>query len=156
MSNFLYNDSELQMDSKLILLIEERDKRNEIDTRLFISWCNIDNDYFVRGKRCDNDTKTFVPYAFHCDNEDDLYDFIEFVVGLRKTTSVVLYNFNNTEGILTDELNYEFFEENIDKNYEIAGYDNVKLKRHMITKYLRMLKNMYNWDNTNIKNKCNT
>ncbi len=31
-------------------------------------------------------------------------------------------------------------------NYEIAAYDGVKLKRVQIKKYLRMLKNMYNWD----------
>jgi len=159
MSDFLYNDSELQMSSKLILCIEEHDNRKisaSVDTRLFIGWSNHDNDYFIRGKREDIGSKQFVPYAFRCDSTDELYNFIEFVVGPRSNTSIILYNFNNIESnssnssnsvsLKDDELTYEFFEENMDRNYEIAAYDKVKLKRNEIKKYLRMLKNTYNWD----------
>jgi hypothetical protein len=154
MSDFLYNDSELQMDSKLILCIEEHDSNrfyDSVDTRLFIGWSNIDQDYYVRGKRQDTDSKEFVPYAFRCEHTDDLYDFIEFVVGQYSCASITLYNYNNIDSILTndDELTYEFFEENMDRNYEIAAYDEVVLKRSQITKYLRMLKNTYNWERKN-------
>jgi len=41
MSDFLYNDSELQMDTQFILCIEEHDNKkdeNSIDTRLFIGY----------------------------------------------------------------------------------------------------------------------
>jgi len=157
MSDFFYNDSELQMESKLILCIEEHDNRKDlysVDTRLFIGWSNQDNDYFIRGKRVDIGTKEFVPYAFRCDSTDELYDFIEFVVGSRSNTSIILYNYNNIDmnssnssSLKDDDLTYEFFEEHMDRNYEIAAYDRVRLKRGQIKKYLRMLKNMYNWDN---------
>jgi len=151
MTDFLYNDSELQMDTQFILCIEEHDNKkneNSIDTRLFIGYSSRDDDYFVRGKREDMGCREFVPYGFRCDSEDELYDFIEFVVGPRSSTSIILYNFNNLEGIYDDDLTYEFFESHTDRDYEVVAYDGVKLRRSQITKYLRMLKNTYNWDNS--------
>ena len=149
MAEFFYNDSELQMDTHFILCIEEHDNKKDqssIDTRLFIGYSSKDDDYYVRGKRQDIGSKEFVPYAFRCDSTNELYDFIEFAVGPRSKTSIILYNFNNVEGYSDDELTYEFFESRIDRNYEVAAYDNVRLKRHQIIKYLRILKNTYNWD----------
>lgn len=149
MADYMYNDSELQMNTRFILCIEEYDgeiDKKSIDTRLFIGYSVNDDDYYVRGKRQDFKSREFVPYAFRCESTNDLYDFIKFTLG-RNKTSVILYNFNNVEGYQYDELPYEFFESHIDKNYEVGGYDNVKLKRRTIEKYLRMLKNMYNWDN---------
>lgn len=150
MSSFLYKDSESQNDSCLILCIEEQDNisiSSPTDTRLFIGWSYRENDYFVRGKRQDIGSKEFVPYAFHCNNTNNLYDFIEFVMDPLSNTSIILYNYNTK---YMDEheskLTYEFFEENMDRNYEIASYDEVKLDRNQLRKYLRMLKNMYNWE----------
>jgi hypothetical protein len=147
MADFMYNDSELQMDTHFILCIEEHDNkkdRSSIDTRLFIGYSSKYDDYYIRGKRQDIGSREFVPYAFRCDSTNDLYDFIKFAVCPHSKTSIILYNFNNLEGYSNDELTYEFFEENIDRNYEVAAYDNVKMKRNQITKYLRMLKNTYN------------
>jgi hypothetical protein len=154
MTDFLmYNDSKLQMDSTLILCIEEHDDKRDkesIDTRLFVGWSNDDDAYFVRGKRQDIGNHEFVPYAFHFGSSTELYDFINVVVGNRKTTSIILYNYNNIDSLNTtnDKLTYEFFEENMDKRYILAAYDNVKLKKRQITKYLSMLKNTYNCDNS--------
>ena len=155
MASFFYKDSELQMDSNLILCIEEHDPdldQDSVDTRLFIGWNNLDNDYFIRGKRENIYSKDFVPYAFHCDSTDELYDFIEFVVGKKRKTSIILYNYNNINGytdfkLKADDLTYDFFEKYMDRNYEIAAYDGINLRRREIKKYLRLLKNMYNWDN---------
>ena len=154
MASFFYKDSELQMDSNLILCIEEHDPdldQDSVDTRLFIGWNNLDNDYFIRGKRENIYSKDFVPYAFHCDSTDELYDFIEFVVGKQRKTSIILYNYNNINGytdfkLKADDLTYDFFEKYMDRNYEIAAYDGINLRRREIKKYLRLLKNMYNWD----------
>ena len=155
MASFFYKDSELQMDINLILCIEEHDPdldQDSVDTRLFIGWNNLDNDYFIRGKRENIYSKDFVPYAFHCDSTDELYDFIEFVVGKQRKTSIILYNYNNINGytdfkLKADDLTYDFFEKYMDRNYEIAAYDGINLRRREIKKYLRLLKNMYNWDN---------
>jgi hypothetical protein len=141
-----YNDSDLQMNSQLILCIKEHDSKedkNSIDTLLFIGWSYTDNVYYVRGKRQDICSNNFVPYAFNCEYDYNLYDFIEFVVGYKKTSSIILYNFNNISEMECNDITYEFLEENMDINYEIAGYDNVKVKRLEIVKYLKMLKNMF-------------
>ena len=142
MSNFKYNDSDLQMNSQLILCIKEHDSKeniNSIDTVMFIGW---NNGYYIRGKRqdtilCDNN---FVPYAFNCNNDYELYDFIEFVIGCRKSSSIILYNFNNISEMECNDITYEFLEEHMNLNYEIAGYNNVKVKRLEILKCLKMLK----------------
>ncbi len=150
MAELYYNDSELQMDSQLILCIEEYDSvktPTSIDTRLFIGWSNDHKDFFVRGKRQDIHSMEFVPYAFHCESLNELCNFIEFVIGHRKTSSVTLYNYNNVYGMEDLDLTYEFFEENMDRNYEIAAYDNVTLQRSELKKQLRMLKSTYNWEN---------
>ena len=145
MSLHYYADSNLQNDSTLILCIEDYEDPNEIDTRLFIGYDAKANDYFIRGKRQDIGTREYVPYAFHCDEEKILYDFIEFITS-NNNISMTLYNFNNTNDKQDYDLTYEFFESNMDKNYEIVGYDNVLLSRDKLMKLLSMLKNMYNWD----------
>ena len=142
MSNFIYNDSNLQMNSQLILCIKEHDSKkniNSIDTVMFIGW---NNGYYIRGKRQDTCANNFVPYAFNCNNDYELYDFIEFVIGCRKSSSIMLYNFNNISEMECNDITYEFLEEHLDINYEIAGYDNVKLTRLEILKCLKMLKNV--------------
>ena len=93
MENFIYNDSELQMDTQLILCFEERDDDNEtspIDTRLFIGWSR-DNYFFVRGKRQDYIMGRYVPFVFHTDSVKDLCNFIELTIGLSNM-NIILYN----------------------------------------------------------------
>lgn len=150
MTDFFYNDSELQMDTTFILCIEELEpfiSHAPIDTRLFIGWDETNKDYFIRGKRQDTSKTNFVPFAFHCESSNKLYDFIKFTMPNSKV-NIILYNFNNIENLETDEITYEFCESQMDKNYEISGYDDVSLKRSCIVKYLRMLKNAYNWVNS--------
>jgi hypothetical protein len=143
MSNFIYNDSNLQMNSQLILCIKEHDNNDLIDTIMFIGWDYIDNVYYIRGKRQDICDNNFVPYAFQCDQIYEIYNFIEFVIGYKKPSSIILYNFNNINEMKCNDITYEFLEENIDINYEIAGYDNVKIRRLQLVKCLKMLKNMF-------------
>ena len=146
MSDFIYNDSNLQMNSQLILCIKEHDNTKDklsIDTIMFIGWSYTDNLYYIRGKRQDISKNNFVPYAFKCENEIDLYNFIEFVVGSNNTSSIILYNFNNISEMECNDITYEFLEENMDINYEIAGYDKVKVERLEIVKCLKMLKNIF-------------
>ena len=145
MSYFLYNDSELQTDTYFVLCIEERDTIRPVDTRLFIAWNRVDNDYLVRGRREDTTKSNYVPYAFHCEKANYLYDFINLVIGDSKV-NLILYNFNNIETMNINELTYEFLEENMDKNYEVTGYNNCVLNKKEILRYLRFLRNNYNWN----------
>lgn len=141
-----YKDSELQLDSRLILCIEEHDSKeneNSIDNRMFIGWSFKKNEFFIIGKRQDTGFLEFVPYVFYCKTVDETYEFIRFVIGTRETTSLVLYNYNNTLDKEDNELSYEFFEMYMDKNYEISAYDNVRLNKGKLTSLLRMLKCIY-------------
>ena len=138
-----YNESDLQMNSQLILCIKDQDINNSVDTILFVGWDYIDNVYYIRGKRQDICDKNFVPYALQCENDYDIYNFIEFVIGSKKTSSIILYNFNNINEMKCNDITYDFLEENIDINYEIAGYDNVKVKRLNILQCLKLLKNVH-------------
>jgi hypothetical protein len=61
----------------------------------------------------------------------------------QTSVNIILYNFNNISSMNDEEMTYEFFENNMDRNYEISGYDQVKMKRSKIVKYLRILKNTY-------------
>lgn len=148
MSNFFYNGSELQMDTELILCIEEHDnihKPKSIDNKIFIGWDINEKNYYVRGKRQDIGSRKFVPYAFNSDSTKSLYIFLSFVVSDSRPISVILYNYNNISNSDVTDLTYEFFEDNAEKNKEISAYDNVKLNNCDIIKMLYMLKNMYNW-----------
>jgi hypothetical protein len=48
-------------------------------------------------------------------------------MGKKATTNLIMYNYNNMESLYDEDLTYEFFQEHLDKNYEIAGYDGMKL-----------------------------
>lgn len=141
-----YNDSELQLDSRLILCIEEHERaenENSIDNRMFIAWNSKTKEFFITGKRQDTGFLEFVPYVFYCKSVDETYEFIRFVIGTRETTSLVLYNYNNTIDKDEHELTYEFFEMYMDRNYEISAYDNVRLDKCKLKSVLRMLKSVY-------------
>ena len=140
-NDIVYKDSELQTQSCLILCIEEHDSKINpcsIDTRLFIGWNNETQEYFLRGKRQDTSVSNFVPYAFDSEFADDVYEFIEFVLGIKGKKSITLYNFNNINNF--SEVTYEFLEKYMDTNYEIVGYDNVKLQPKQVKSQLRLLK----------------
>jgi hypothetical protein len=138
------------MDTEFILCIEELDSNNDrfpIDTRLFIGWNDPNNCYFVRGRRQDTRRSAYIPYAFNCDSTRDLFDIIKFIVG-DNNINIILYNFNNTYDKDTDYLTYEFFEEHMNTNYEIGGYDDLKCSRKSMVRWLRMLQNSYALDNS--------
>ena len=142
MSIFVYNDSQLQMDSRLILCIEEQDNENinsPVDTRLFIGWDCVNNNYYIRGRRQDTKSSDYVPYSFRFKSMMEVYNFVEFVMGTKDTTHIILYNYNNMTSLDCEEVTYDFFQENLDKNYEIAGYNDMQLKREPILKLLLLL-----------------
>ena len=98
MSIFVYNDSQLQMDSRLILCFEEQDNENinsPVDTRLFIGWDCVNNNYYIRGRRQDTKLSDYVPYSFRFKSMIEVYNFVEFVMGKKDTTNIILYNYNN-------------------------------------------------------------
>ena len=147
-TTIIYGDSEEQTRSKLVMHINSYNETGDtIQMSLFIGWDSVKNDYFVRGRRPDTNNSSNIPFAFHCDDTNDLYDFIVLIMGKEGKKDVTIYNFNNIFDLRDEEYvwNFEFFETNIDPNYEIVSNQFTKLYREPMVKYLRLLKYMYNW-----------
>ena len=134
-----YIDSDMQHYSKLVLSIEEYIKNNKgyissnLDMRVFIYYDK--NQFVIYGKRQDSSKNMkkgvykYVPFYITCKTKNDTIRFMKFITGSKSLVSIGLYNYNN---ILTMEdpyyeINYEFFEENQDKYYELIAFDNESL-----------------------------
>jgi hypothetical protein len=140
-----YIDSELQDYCKLVLCIEERDDPedyNNIDGRIFIFWEEISGKYIIFGRRELRENFNGIPYAFTFDKSKDVCKFVDLIIKDR-ITSVTYYNFNNLYNLETGDLkllNYEFFENNMDKNYEVIGYDEVSLEYNSLRSRIKLLR----------------
>jgi hypothetical protein len=135
-----------QSDSCLVLYIEEKDNSLEdypIDTKLFITYDFVNDSYVLYGKREDTLKTKNVPYFFRCDYTSELYDFLKFILGNNNNVNITMYNYNNMP-LECEHVDYEFMDNNRDTNYELVGYDNVKIDNEL-KKMLRNLKNMYNF-----------
>jgi len=133
-------------DSYLTLCIEERDSLDNYETiinRLFLAYDVEQESYVVYGKSnaigIDNQQ-----YFFRSDKSTDMYKFVKFVISKESYSSYTLYNYNNMPFDL-EGVDYEFMEANMDIRYELAAYDNKKLKKRDFRKNLKMLKNVYNF-----------
>lgn len=153
MSHF-YNDSELQDYSYLVLCIEEHEDEElgrapeNLDTRMFVYYDHKEKMFHVFGRRQDKEMsrKEYVPYHFATGNKKALFEFVNCATGDEDNKkSLMLYNFNNMYDEDTGEFDttYEFLEENMDSQYEIAAYDLVDLDRKMFMKYALMLKQIH-------------
>jgi uncharacterized protein YukJ len=147
-----YNETDLHAKSKLIMYVHNKNYEGGIDNTLFIGWDYDKNEYFIRGKRLDNNKTDYVPYAFRCNSKNDVCDFINVIMDKQSEKTVVLYNYNNMYDVDEDidiSLTYEFFESYIDPNYEIVRKNDQYFSRKELIGFIRMLKYVYNWDNTN-------
>ena len=134
-------------DSCLVLCIEERDSLNNYETianRLFISYDIEQQSYVVYGKSVrpvgiDNEQ-----YFFRSDKSSDMYKFVRFIISKDSYSSYTLYNYNNMPFDL-EGVDYYFMEANMDIRYELAAYDNMRLKKRDFRRNLHMLKKVYNF-----------
>lgn len=149
--NGLYNDTELQMNSRLVLCIEEIFS-GSIDNRIFILYDEATDAFILRGKRTDDNYNSYVPYAFNCHCEKQLSRFVLFVSGLTPIladakANICLYNYNNLSEMTNEEITYEFLEDHLDENYEIVGYTGVTLNSESegkLAEWITMLGSVYN------------
>jgi hypothetical protein len=119
---------------------------DELDTTLFILYDKNEECYIVNGKRSEiTGRPSPVPYKFQSNYASDLLDFISFVVCKKSKISYTLYNYDDLPND-SDNINYDYLKELDDNSgYELAGYDNQKFNKKEILKYLRMLKNVFNY-----------
>jgi len=129
----------------LVLKIAEH-VDGELDTTLFILYDNNEETYLVRGKRSDVFGKPeMVAYSFYCKCASELIDFIGFVICKKSKISYTLYNYDDLPND-SDDIDFEYLKElDGDIAYELAGYDNKNFNKKEILKFLRMLRNVFNY-----------
>jgi hypothetical protein len=136
---------EFTVPDTLVLKIVEKDELT-CDTSLYILYDKSIHRYVIRGSRQDTPRIKTCTYSFECDCAKDLVDFIDFLIDDSSDVSYILYNYNNLPAISND-ITYEFLSYHDNIINEIAGYDNQKLKRKELLKHLRMLRNIFNYNN---------
>lgn len=129
----------------LVLKIEEH-VDDELDTTLFVIYDNDEEVYLVRGKRSNVFGKPeTIPYSFSCNYASELIDFVSFVVCKKSKISYTLYNYDDLP-YDSNDIDFEYLKElDGDNAYELAGYDNQKYNKKEILKFLRMLRNVFNY-----------
>jgi hypothetical protein len=129
----------------LVIKIEEVFD-GDIDMILFILYDNNEEYYLVTGKRnYKNENPQPIPYKFYCKYANELIDFISIVICKNSKINYTLYNYDDLPNN-TDEIDFNYLN-NLDNNiaYELSGYDNQNYNKKTIMKYLRILKNVFNY-----------
>jgi hypothetical protein len=138
----IFLNEETEHNSCLVLCIDEYDN-NDIDTRIFISYNEEIESYVINGKRNDlSKDPYFQPFMFCAQKSNDVIDFISLTLNTKSNFSYTLFNYNNLSYDIKD-ITYEFMEDNIDRRYEIAAYDNVLYSKKKFRQLVRLTKNLY-------------
>jgi len=82
-------------------------------------------------------------FGYRCADSNDLFTFIEFIVGRKNKININLYIISNFEA-LNEIPTYALFEDFIDKTNKVASYDDTYLKKDRMINYFNMLKNVNN------------
>ena len=131
----------------LVLKIEERETDVELlDTTIYVIYDKKDHNYVVRGKRRATEIADSCTYSFVCNDSRDLADFLSFVVCKNNLWTYVLYNYDNLS-YDSNDITYEFLNENESNVYELTGYNNLYYSRKGLCSILRMLRNVFNYYN---------
>ena len=151
MSQFYYEDSDMQFTSKPVLCVEEYDhvhlgrKKGNVDMRMFIYFDDETEHYVVYGRR--NEKKKslpkYVPFRFEATKMRSMIEFMMYSMDRDSRCSTTLYNFNNMmeEDV---ELCYEFFEDNMSSSYEIVGYDDEQICYKTFERSLKIVRDLKN------------
>jgi len=131
-------------DTLVFKIAEIDNETNRPDTTLYIIYDKKRHRFIIRGKRHETELIHSCTYSFECEYAKDLGDFIEFLIDKQNKVSYILYNYDNLP-YTSNEISFNFLSEYDDRAYEISGYDNINLNRKQLLKYLRMLRNVFNY-----------
>jgi hypothetical protein len=124
----------------LVLKVQEFESKNNLDTVLYILYDYQKQCFIVRGKRNKQGDCT---YSFECESSVELVDFVTFLIDKENSISYILYNYDNLP-MTSNEITFEFLAKYDHIDYEISGYDNLRLKRKELLRNIRMLRNVFN------------
>ena len=131
----------------LVLKIDEHDAvSGELDTTVYVIYDKKERNYVIRGKRRVTNNIDACTYSFVCRDHRDLADFLSFVICKENLWTYVLYNYDNLS-YDSNDITYEFLNENESNVYELTGYNNLDYSRKGLCSILRMLRNVFNYYN---------
>jgi len=131
----------------LVWKLEEFDvDTQKIDTTVYIFYDKMEHQYVVRGRRRWSPDRQCCCYSFVCEFAHELVSFLEYVICNHNTLNETLYNYTNLPNDSND-VTFEFLNENDHSDYEISGYDSQKFNKKRLLKVLRMLRNVFNYYN---------
>ena len=133
----------------LVLKLEERERESdtkEIDTTVYIFYDKKEHNYVVRGQRRWTPKDQSCSYSFISEDVHDLADFLQYIISHDNIVNEVLFNYDNLP-VDSNDITYEFLKQYDHDDYEISGYNNVKLTTKRLVKNLRMLRNVFNYFN---------
>jgi hypothetical protein len=127
----------------LVLKIQENyDTNNRLDQSVFILYDQSEHRYVIRGKRYSKIFKS-KSFNFYADCKSDVIDFLTTIICNSSYWTYELYNCKNLP-LTSDNITYKFLENNCNKENEISAYDSLKYRRHELSRWLRLLKYVYN------------
>jgi hypothetical protein len=131
----------------LVLKIEGVNiNRSDIETTIYVLYDKKDHNYVIRGKRSDSEFYESKEYSFICEELQDVIYFITFVVSKKNLWSYTLYNYDSLP-VDSNDISFEYMHNNDYADMVLAMYENKKYNRHILTKNLRMLRNVFNYYN---------
>lgn len=133
-------------DTLVLKIVEYDENTHRDDTTLYMWYDQSIQRYAVRGKRAETPNLAHCLYSFECKSANDLADFVQFVIDRNNYVSYILYNYDNLPET-SDDITFDFLSYYDEISYEIAGYDNEALKRTDLVRNLKMLKNIFNYNN---------
>lgn len=142
-----------EINSCVVLCIEERNdtEYDKVETRLFITYDFIENTFVVYGKRQDemNTRKTvfttkFAPFFYRFEKAKEAYQFAETIISKQSECSYTVYNYDNMP-YYCDTVNYYDLESNMNSNYVLVAYDNVKMYPKICAPFFKMVRNAFNF-----------
>ena len=129
----------------LVLKFEEVEKKTKkIDNTMYVFYDKRTHHFFVRGRRRWSPTSQSCTYSFQCEFAKDLADFVQYTICKKNTVNEILYNYDNLP-FESNDVTFEDLNDYDHSDYEIAGYDNVKVSRKDLLRNLRMLRNVFNY-----------
>jgi hypothetical protein len=82
-------------------------------------------------------------FGYKCPDVNDLFTFIELIVGRKNKININLYIFSNFKA-MKNIPTYDVMEEYIDKTNKVSSHNNTYLKKERMVNYFNMLKNLNN------------
>ena len=131
----------------LVLKLEEVDiNSKEIDTVVFILYDAKKSEYVIRGQRTRTLTYDSCTYSFISNSIPDVVNFLQYVICKSNLVNETLYNYDNLSNN-SNNITFEFLQEYEDKEYELSGYNNLKLSKKRLVRNLNILRNVFNYYN---------